>query len=221
MDIRLLHGLQSVFSRLRGKILINSDNDIITNSSNFIITVADQTSVIIDDRSYPTYRHGNKVWMTEYLDYQWSGLDIGNGETKTTPYASYYRNDESTYGYNREKLGLLYNWYALDYLEQNKDTLLPVGWRVPTKDDFEGLFDEYSCQQLRDTSKFNFKISGIFNAEIDQFTLLDATRIWTSTKDTSAVFNSAYHMNMTDDTKNFVSRIYSFEIPILLVKDIN
>ena len=35
--------------------------------------------------------------------------------------------------------GLCYNWYAAKYLDDNKATLLPDGWRVPTENDFESL----------------------------------------------------------------------------------
>lgn len=220
MFIQLLHGLQSVINKFTGRILINSNNDIITNDSGYIIVIADQTSVKIGDREYPTYRYGNKVWMQEYLDYQWSGLSVGSGASISFKYASYYMNDETTYGYNGQKLGLLYNGYAIRYLEENKSTLLPEGWRVATKDDYLDLFNNLTYNQLTDSNTFNFKTSGIYNPQVSDFTLT-GTRIWTSTLDTSATPNCLYMANMTPVSKALVSNTLDFEVPVRLVKDIN
>lgn len=49
----------------------------------------------------------------------------------------FYDNLTRTY-YNN---GLCYNWYAAKYLDDNKATLLPEGWRVPTQSDFGMLFN--------------------------------------------------------------------------------
>lgn len=58
----------------------------------------------------------------------------------STPAAWYYNNNEATYGIDGTyKCGLLYNWYAVDYLEQNKSSLLPNGWHVPSKTEWEDL----------------------------------------------------------------------------------
>lgn len=50
----------------------------------------------------------------------------------------YYNYDEATYGWDGLKRGLLYNHYAVSYLETNKATLCP-GWHVPTMDEFGAL----------------------------------------------------------------------------------
>ena len=75
--------------------------------------------------------------MAENLDYKFqyngSTLPIGSSGTPTTPAAWYYNNSESDYGIDGTyKCGLLYNWYAAKYLDDNKATLLPSGWHVPT-----------------------------------------------------------------------------------------
>jgi uncharacterized protein (TIGR02145 family) len=68
---------------------------------------------------------------------------VGSGGTSSeTPRANYYDNDETTYGWNGRKCGLLYNWQALHYLDENSDTMLPDGWRVPTKGDWTSLTNE-------------------------------------------------------------------------------
>jgi len=100
-------------------------------------------SVVIGGRSYKTVKIGNKEWLAENLDYKWPGLDIGGNTTFNVPHAYYYNNDEDLYN-NVYKCGLLYNGYAVDYLEQNKSDLLPDGWRVSTETDYDDLYNNVS-----------------------------------------------------------------------------
>lgn len=100
-------------------------------------------SVVIGGREYRTVIIGNQEWIVENLDWAWAGLDVGSeGTSSDTPKANYYDNDETTYGWNGRKCGLLYNWQALHYLDENSDTMLPDGWRVPTKGDWTSLTNE-------------------------------------------------------------------------------
>ena len=96
-------------------------------------------TVEIGGREYRTVKIGNQIWMAENLDYKWTGLSIGPSGAPSTQAAWYYNNDESTYGVNGYKCGLLYNRYALQYLENNKSTLLPDGWHVPSRYDWDEL----------------------------------------------------------------------------------
>ena len=97
--------------------------------------------VVIGGREYPYVQIGNQLWLAENLDwkfqYNGSQLPIGVSGEPTTPSAWYYNNDEDTYGVNGNKYGLLYNWYAVKYLEDNRDTMLPKGWRVPNTQDYQ------------------------------------------------------------------------------------
>ena len=96
--------------------------------------------VEIGGRRYPVVKIGNQLWMAENLDYKWTGLDIGSSGDPSTQSAWYYNNDEATYGIDGTyKCGLLYNWYAAKYLDDNKATLLPDGWHVPTMQEFDTL----------------------------------------------------------------------------------
>lgn len=98
--------------------------------------------VEIGGRRYPVVKIGNQLWMAENLDYKWTGLTIGGSYDpyEENPHAWYYNNDEATYGIDGTyKCGLLYNWFAADYLEVNKATLLPDGWHVPTSIEFDTL----------------------------------------------------------------------------------
>ena len=103
-----------------------------------------QNEVEIGGRWYPYVQIGNQLWLAENLDYKFevngSPIPIGSSESPTTPAAWYYNNDESVYGIDGTyKCGLLYNWYAAKYLEDNKATLLPDEWHVPTSNEFDIL----------------------------------------------------------------------------------
>ena len=92
----------------------------------------------IGGRVYNTVIIGGKEWMAENLDFKFSGLAIGKGSSSSEPRANYYSNNESTYGANGNKYGLLYNWIAVKYLEDHKSELIP-GWHVPTTTEWDAL----------------------------------------------------------------------------------
>jgi len=103
--------------------------------------------VTIGGRQYKTVTIGNQEWLAENLDYKFSyngsTLPIGSSGNPITPAAWYYDNNETSYGIDGTyKCGLLYNWYAAKYLEDNKATLLPNGWHVPTSNDWNTLLTE-------------------------------------------------------------------------------
>ena len=99
--------------------------------------------VNIGGRSYPYVKIGNQLWLAENLDYKFevtgNPLPIGVSGVPESSAAWYYNNDESTYGVNGNKYGLLYNWYAIKYLEDNKNSLLPNGWHVPSTTEWDTL----------------------------------------------------------------------------------
>lgn len=104
-----------------------------------------QEMVTIGGRSYPVTRIGSYVWMAENLDMTFTGLVVGyTGDITTTtdPLAWYYDNDETTYGYSAMKLGLLYNWFAVDYMQTNRATLFP-GWHVPSQAELNEIVTVY------------------------------------------------------------------------------
>lgn len=96
-------------------------------------------SADIGGRTYRTVNIGGVEWLAENLDYKFSGCNIGGSGTPSTPNAWYYNNDEATYGIDgTRKCGLLYNWYAVKLLNDNRATLCP-GWHVPTNDEWTAL----------------------------------------------------------------------------------
>lgn len=95
--------------------------------------------VEIGGRKYPVVKIGNQLWMAENLDWKWTGLEIGSGSSANI-HAAYMNNDESTYGINGTyKCGLMYTWYASKYLNDNRATMLPDGWHVPTQSEWDTL----------------------------------------------------------------------------------
>lgn len=111
--------------------------------------------VVIGGRNYPYVQIGNQLWLAENLDYKFevdgSQLPIGVSGTPSTPSAWYYDNDEATYGVNGNKYGLLYNWYASKYLDDNKSTLLPEGWHVPTTEEWNTLMNAVGGKSIAGT----------------------------------------------------------------------
>lgn len=104
------------------------------------VTFVDTTATI-GGRIYRTVTIGGVTWLAENLDYKFSGCGIGGSGSPTTPNAWYYNNDEAKYGIDGErKCGLLYNWYAVKLLDDNRGDLIP-GWHVPTSNEWTSLRD--------------------------------------------------------------------------------
>lgn len=103
------------------------------------VTFVDTTTTI-GGRVYPTVTIGGKTWLAENLDYKFSGCGIGGFGLPDTPNAWYYNNDETIYGVNGRKDGLLYNWFAVKSLNDNGATLIP-GWHVPSDTEWLDLAD--------------------------------------------------------------------------------
>lgn len=116
---------------------------ILDNSANYSeaglgqVTFYTTANNIIGGREYRTTIIGGKEWLAENLDYKFPGLAIGSWSSN--PSAGYYNNDEAQYGIDgSKKCGLLYNWYAVKYLEDHKSEYIP-GWHVPTDAEWTAL----------------------------------------------------------------------------------
>ena len=86
-----------------------------------------------------------KTWMRDALDFLPSEIkfnpDISQaaGSGNIGPAAWYPELDDgSVWGWNGRKGGLLYNWYAMKFLNDNRAQLFP-GWHVPSKAEWNAL----------------------------------------------------------------------------------
>lgn len=99
------------------------------------VTFYTPTSNVIGGRTYRSVIIGGKEWLAENLDFKFSGLAFGqSGTSSSEPRGNHYQNNSSSYGKN----GILYNWIAVKYLEDNKSSLIP-GWHVPTTAEWDAL----------------------------------------------------------------------------------
>lgn len=115
---------------------------ILTHGSNSI-SRGDDSTIKIGGREYPVVRIGNQLWLAENLDLKWTGLVIGTNTYPALQAAWYYQNNETDYGIDGTyKCGLLYNGYASQYLNNNKESMLPAGWHVPTIYEWDTLVTE-------------------------------------------------------------------------------
>lgn len=107
-----------------------------------VYSAGSDDTVTIGGRKYKTVKIGDQVWLAENLDFKFGGLVVGSsGSSDSEPRANYYNNDESTYGVNGNKYGLLYNWAAVQYLEDNKSQFFP-GWHVSSREDWDVLVSQ-------------------------------------------------------------------------------
>ena len=169
---------------------------------------------------------GAATWLAENLDYKFDGCGISTSENPiaadtTEPSAWYYDEDEAQYGLNgTKKCGLLYNWYAIDYLEQHKDTLIP-GWHVPTTAEWDALATavggtsvagtklksttDWSSGAGTDDYGFSALPAGNYNGSFNN--LGSNANFWTATENNSSNaynrnFNTGASMNSNNNNKN-------------------
>jgi uncharacterized protein (TIGR02145 family) len=106
--------------------------------------------------TYPEIKIGNQIWMQENLNIETfsngdsilhaktKGAWIKAGETQT-PAWCYYENEED----NEFKFGKLYNNFAV----QDKRGLAPVGWKIPSRRDFEELLSNLKKNKYNSIEK--------------------------------------------------------------------
>lgn len=175
--------------------------------------------VLIGGRWYPYVQIGNQLWLAENLDYKWSGLTVGsNGTSSSESRANYYDNDESTYGVNGNKHGLLYNHYAADNIIEK-----PTGWHLPSKSEWETLISyvgDSPSTKLRSTlfsgsDDYGMSIlpTGLYTGK---FSSEGAGYFWASDGPYSG---SYYYINInTSPNVSYSQYSESYEMGIRLVK---
>lgn len=197
---------------------------------------------LIGGREYKTVTIGGMTWLAENLDFKF--CDVGviispfGPPPSTTPTACYYNNDETIYGIDGEKkCGLLYNWYAVKYLEDHKAALIP-GWHVATALEWEALanaaggasdagtrlkaLDNISADGTwptgwggTDDYGFSAVPAGFYG---DRFNSVDSNALfWTSTESSSS--NAYYRYFSTSSSVNSYAHSKYYGYSVRLVKD--
>ena len=187
----------------------------------------------IGGRAYRTIIIGGKTWLAENLDFKFSGCGIGGSETPSTPNAWYYNNDEATYGIDgTRKCGLLYNWYAVKLLNDNRSELIP-GWHVPTIAEWDSLAEAVGGTSVAGTrlkaanvtwttswggaDDYGFGVlpAGYYNGRFNN--LGSNANFWTATENNSS---NAYYRNFdTGSRMNSGNYNKSIGYSVRLVKD--
>jgi uncharacterized protein (TIGR02145 family) len=106
----------------------------------------------IDGNIYPTVTIGTQVWMaenlrtTKYRDgsaipvvasaITWA---LNRDNSTPSPMMCWYNNDQSAYTAN--KMGALYNWYAINSATNGNKNVCPSGWHVPSDAEWNVLID--------------------------------------------------------------------------------
>jgi len=109
------------------------------------ITFKTCTIADIDGNGYNTVTIGTQVWMTENL--KTIKYNDGTSIPLVTDYTSWqqvlsapaycwYNNDELTF---KDAYGVLYNWYAVDDSSNGGKNVCPIGWHVPTDEEWTTL----------------------------------------------------------------------------------
>jgi uncharacterized protein (TIGR02145 family) len=110
------------------------------------ITFKTFTLADVDNNYYNTVTIGTQTWMSENLrttkfndntvipcitdDSQWSAL--------TTPAYCWYNNDETSH---KNTYGAMYNWFVVNSGGNGGKNVCPVGWHVPSSEEFGILSD--------------------------------------------------------------------------------
>lgn len=233
-DYVSLRRLERFFADLKGWLSgIYAAKDELVPVTNAEIDSMFIEGIVIGGRKYPYVKIGNQLWTTQNLDWKFDGCNIGNMTmTTSSKEAGYYNNDESTYGITGKKYGLLYNWAAVDYIEQNKSTMLPEGWQVPSSSDYGTLvnFIGNNAASIKSTTEWNghpgtdtyglslYPSGGCFNGV--GFTGLSTDcYLWTSSVPVDAI---CVYLASTMDNINYTGQTTKMNyMPLRLVKNLS
>ena len=195
------------------------------------VTFTPASTDYIGGREYSTVTIGGVTWMAENLDFKFSGLVVGSsGTSSSEPRGNYYNNNESTYGKNGNKYGLLYNWIAVKYLQDNRSLLIP-GWHVPSKSEWDALSaaaggDSVAGTKLKSTTgwssgngdgtfAFSAFPAGDYNGSFDN--VRSYAYFWTATEYNSS--RAYYRSFITGASMNSSNYGKNSQYSVRLVKD--
>ena len=99
----------------------------------------------VEGNTYKTVQIGTQVWMAENL--KTSKYNDGSTITNITDDTQWDNNETGAWCYNNNdasnnsKYGKLYNWYAVSKTTNGDKNICPIGWHVPTDDEWTVLTD--------------------------------------------------------------------------------
>jgi uncharacterized protein (TIGR02145 family) len=124
--------------------------------------------VLIDSRdgqSYPTIQIGDQIWMAKNMSYKPT-------EGKCWEYEDGYA----------KKCGYLYNW-------ETSQNVCPMGWRLPSKQDFDTLYQHAGGDDVKVTTELSpsgssgfFAVDGVLRFGINYTPTESGTAFWSSTE---------------------------------------
>lgn len=85
--------------------------------------------VTVGGKVYSTVKIGTQWWTVDNIAYLFDGCNSGYVATDDAPYQTGLQGQP-------EWMGFFYNHEAAYYLNQNRETLLPTGWKVPNDTDW-------------------------------------------------------------------------------------
>lgn len=168
--------------------------------------------------------------MAENLDYKFEGIDINPTNTNpTTPAAWYYNRDESTYGWNGRKDGLLYNSYAVQLMDSNRNIAFQ-GWHVAQKTDWQTLVAQFKNNTIgiivksqyywralngSDIYELGVQPSGFINN--NKFYAINETASFWTPNDSS--YNNNTYFNYSSQSISYDTNVLTNGLSVRLVKD--
>lgn len=117
------------------------------------IVPPEPTEVEIGGRTYPIVKIGDQWWLAENLDWKFSGCRfLASSATGYSNACAYYGNaSDQPY----QHYGLSYDYYACQALYEAN--ILPDGWRVPVRNDYETLITYIGNDASKVKSKTNWE----------------------------------------------------------------
>lgn len=171
---------------------------------------------------YPVTKIGNQIWITKNIVVSWPGLLDFSGnvyDNDTNPRSVYPEDKPNFYGQFGCFFGRLYNGFAVDYIADPNNGILPDGWRVPSQSDLEALVSYIGAANANKIKSVGYWDGGIFNDDFG-FSLFPAgwfekdngnfknrasqARIWSATTDS---VNSKYYIGVSGS--NFYNNTYN------------
>ena len=172
--------------------------------------------VVIGGKTYKIVTIGSQTWLAENLEYLDDNIVLGNDDVSSTvAQANWFANNQSS------SYGLLYNYTAVKYIEDNKSTICP-GWHVPTENELKVIAD-LGYTAVRDDSWTNYpgdNSSGFTLKAAGQFTGTFSNKgLSTGLLSISTMGNLARRLNSVNLTNEISSTTKTVQLSLRLIKD--